>query len=209
MSDELVDAVQELIDCGALSPGARINEVALAEELEVSRTPLREALNRLAGRGAIQSRPRRGYWTAPLTSEEMRELYVIRAALDPMALRLGGLPDPARLKALRRMNATLRKAKTPKRVVDADNAWHRALLANCPNRLLLSMIDDMIRRTRRYELAYLGDLGGNDKALAEHERIIGALEKRKLERACTLLQRNMETAVAPLAAWLDGREQPS
>lgn len=207
MSDELVEQVQDLLDTGALRPGERLNEVALADQLGVSRTPLREALNRLAGRGALASRPRRGYWAPPLSSDEVRELYPVRAALDPMALRLAGVPTRARLKELKRLNDSFKRLRKPALLVDCDNAWHRALLADCPNRLLLSLIDDMIRRTRRYELAYLADLGGSDIAATEHERIMTALERRQLARACALLQRNMETAVEPMTRWLDAKQE--
>ena len=91
---------------GRLPAGERINEVRLAAQLGVSRTPLREALARLANEGALRDEPRRGYFVKPLTGEEVRAIYPIRAILDPAALRLAGIPAPARWPAARAERAT-------------------------------------------------------------------------------------------------------
>src|SRR5262249_40350900 len=78
-------AVRAMIVDGRLPAGERINEVRLAEQLGVSRTPLREALNRLSSEGALTSAPRIGYFVRPLTLEEFQQIYAIRPLLDPEA----------------------------------------------------------------------------------------------------------------------------
>ena len=78
---------------GAFREGDRLNEVHLAAQLGVSRTPVREALNRLAAEGALDSRPRIGYSVKPLTEAEFTQLYDVRPILDPAALRMAGLPS--------------------------------------------------------------------------------------------------------------------
>src|SRR5262245_22945398 len=102
-------AVRAMIVDGRLADGERINEVRLAEQLGVSRTPLREALSRLSAEGAITSSPHLGYFVRALTLEEFQQVYAIRPLLDPEALRLAGLPSAKKIERLERANDVLRK----------------------------------------------------------------------------------------------------
>ena len=78
---------------GRLEPDSCLNEVHLADELGVSRTPLREALSRLRQTGLVLSKPNRGFFVAPLSGAEARDLYELLAVLKANALELAG---PAR-----------------------------------------------------------------------------------------------------------------
>src|SRR5438552_13883463 len=91
LGEALVVTLRERIVDGRLPAGERLNEVHLAASLGVSRTPLREALGRLTAEGALTSSPRLGFFVRPLTAEEFRQIYPIRAILDPEALRLAGI----------------------------------------------------------------------------------------------------------------------
>src|SRR5579862_2230589 len=91
ISETVAAAVRAMIVDGRLAPGERINEVRLSQALGVSRTPLREALGRLAAEGALTSPPAIGYSVRPLDVAEFEQLYDIRPLLDPEALRLAGL----------------------------------------------------------------------------------------------------------------------
>src|SRR4051812_4262762 len=88
VSESVAAAVRAMIVDGRLGEDERINEVRLSEALGVSRTPLREALNRLQAEGALTSAPGLGYRVLPLTVEELEQLYDIRPILDPEALRM-------------------------------------------------------------------------------------------------------------------------
>src|SRR5262249_39323252 len=113
LSDALANELRNRIVDGRLPAGERINEVHLSDSLGVSRTPLREALNRLAQEGALISRPRIGYAVRPLTLEEFDQIYEIRPLLDPEALRLAGLPSAERLKRLRTLNTKIERTREP------------------------------------------------------------------------------------------------
>src|ERR1700745_3029365 len=82
------DFLREEILSERLAPGAELQEVALAEELGVSRGPLREAIGRLAAEGLVTVRPRRGAVVRSLSKDEFLELYQVREALEVMAVRL-------------------------------------------------------------------------------------------------------------------------
>ena len=190
---------------GRLGDGARINEVHLAAELGVSRTPLREALNRLSAEGALTSAPNFGYSVRPLAVDEFEQLYDIRPILDPEALRLAGIPSHGRLHRLRKLNRALAAERRPETVVDIDDEWHLELIAGCPNRVLVDFIVNIIRRTRRYELALMRETGYVRRASKQHDLILKALRERDLRAACSALKRNMQSGKAPILAWLGER----
>src|SRR5207237_3014802 len=82
------DHLREQILSGKLEPGAELAEVALSEQLGVSRGPIREAIGRLAAEGLVTVRPRRGAVVRSLSKDEFLELYQVREALEMMAVRL-------------------------------------------------------------------------------------------------------------------------
>lgn len=204
ISEAAADAVRAMIVDGRLGGGERINEVRLAGQLGVSRTPLREALSGLVAEGALIARPRLGYFVRPLTLEEFEQIYDIRPLLDPEALRLAGISSAKRIASLEKLNTQLRAAKGV-RAIEIDDAWHMELLADCPNKVLLDFIQNVIVRTRRYELALMREQTNVAVATEDHERIIAALKAGDLNAACAALKRNMQSGREPIVAWLKQR----
>ena len=204
ISEAAADTVRAMIVDGRLAAGDRINEVRLAQQRGVSRTPLREALSGLAAEGALSSVPRIGYFVRPLTLDEFEQIYDIRPLLDPEALRLAGVPDEKRIARLEKLNADLARAKGL-RAIEIDDAWHMELIAGCPNRVLIEMIENMIIRTRRYELALMREQKNVDVATQDHDRIVAALRAGDLKAACDALKQNMQSGREPIVAWLKQR----
>lgn len=209
LSDTLVATLRELIVDGRLAAGERINEVRLAARLGISRTPLREALGKLVAEGAVTSTPRLGFYVAPLTVDEVEQIYPLRALLDTEALRLAGLPSSDRLANLEALNRDIGDATDSEAVISLDDAWHLALIADCPNPALVALVELFMRRTRRYELALMRDPSNVDRAVADHGDILSALRAHDLERACSALRINMENGKAPIVAWLENRQPTS
>ncbi|HMG48047.1 MAG TPA: GntR family transcriptional regulator [Allosphingosinicella sp.] len=207
LSDEAALAVRNMIVDGRLGAGARINEVHLARQLGISRTPLREALSGLEQEGAVTGVARLGWFVRPLTLDEFRQIYPMRALLDPEALRLAGLPAPDRLARLRTLNDRIGHARDADAIIALDDDWHRLLIAGCPNRVLLELIDQFIRRTRRYEIALMREGRNVAAATANHDDIMAALEAGDLAAGCAALRKNLQTGFAPIAAWLAEREE--
>ncbi len=205
LSDALVIRLRNMIIEGELPAGERINEVHLARRLGLSRTPLREALAKLAQEGALTSLPRIGWFVRPLSLDEFSQLYPIRSYLDPEALRLAGLPSPERIARLRELNARIRGERDPDSVIALDDEWHLALIEACPNRILVDLIRQFIHRTRRYEVALMRDGRNVATATHEHEAVMDSLERRDLDGACAALRRNLESGFAPIAEWLRTR----
>lgn len=208
LSEDLVRTVRAMIVDGRLAAGERINEVHLAAQLKVSRTPLREALSRLVAEDAVEAVPRRGYFVMPLSVDELDQLYDVRPLLDPEALRLGGVPPEKTLARLELINRRLEAETDPEKRIGLDDLWHLELLGGCPNRVLLGMIEQIMLRTRRYELALMRERANVERAQQHHQRIVAFLRAGDLEAACAELKTNMTHGKAPIMAWLKGRLAP-
>jgi DNA-binding GntR family transcriptional regulator len=206
VSDAVADAVRTMVVDGALAEGERINEVQLSQKLGVSRTPLREALNRLAAEAALDSTPGIGFSVKPLTLEEFAPLYAMRPILDPAALKLAGLPTAERMQRLRDLNARIEASRNVERTIDLDDQWHSALMAACPNTILLGLIEQYMRRTRRYEIALMRERREVLAASSNHRAVMAALRRRDLDGACEALRHNLTRGAAPLTAWLKDRK---
>lgn len=208
-TDSVAAAVRHMIIDGELTPGERINEVHLSQHLGVSRTPLREALARLTHEGALDTVPRIGHFVRALTVDEIDQLYQIRPLLDPEALRLAGVPSKEKIERLLELNQSILAAKDPDEVINADDEWHIELVSDCPNRILIDLIKQFMRRTHRYEFALMRERGNVLTTTTHHRSIVAALKRRNIDAACSALRTNLESGRAPIIAWLESREAAS
>lgn len=191
--------VRHLLVRGHIQPGARASESSLATHLDVSRTPVREAIHRLLAEGLLVvdgggARPRIA--AAPVGTADAEDVYQAAGALEGIvARRLDRLSLAARKSLaaeLRARHATFRRA-TQERVLDFDvvfkrhNAFHTALHDACATPTLRAMIDSLQPRLDRYEWLYANYMTPNLKAtLVEHAAIIRAVtagDARAAERA--------------------------
>jgi DNA-binding GntR family transcriptional regulator len=203
---ELVTALRERILQGHLPPSAAISEPALAQEFRVSRSPLREALFALEGRGLLESSVGRGFAVRPLDARDAEDAYTILATLDGLALRLAGVPPPEDLEALTRINDRIQRSpRRARRLFDLDRDWHALLVARCPSPRLLGLIEDLLTAVRRYDLAYWREAGDILVSHAEHGAIVRSLRRGDLKRAERLLSAHWLRGIAPVVRWLNQR----
>lgn len=208
LREQVRDEIFDRLLKGRFPVGSRINEVQLAAEIGVSRTPLREALASLAQEGILDARPNRGYWVSALSEREIRETYPIIAQLEVLAIKLSEPEELARnaprlIELAENMTAG---ADTPS-VLEADDEWHAGLLAACPNQRLLDMIGDTKRVVHRYEYAYLGNALSVQESVDQHKRIATALRDQDLETACDVLESNWTTSMDRLITRITGSQE--
>ncbi|MYS81460.1 GntR family transcriptional regulator [Embleya scabrispora] len=187
------------LDRGDFAAGKDINEVVLAAELGVSRTPLREALITLAGEGVLESNQGRGFRFAPVSSKEFRELCEIVAGLESLALELS---DPDELREM--APELLRLARSfPDPVAEQseiewhDDEWHDLLLGKCPNERLLDLVTSVKAGMRRYTHLIAGEDTLLEREAEEHCRIAEHLRAGDVAAATAALRDN----------WVSGMER--
>ena len=172
-----------------LAPGTKLNEVRLAAELAVSRTPLREALHQLTHEGFLTASPGRGWSVATLSSREVRELFAIIAELEVTALEWSGLPGMQAMTELSEINARFARVADVEPALALNGEWHRALVRGCPNEELRSLIEEIRLRVYRYEYYYFQAGTTHVHTAADlHRGVMDALARGDLAGACAAIR---------------------
>jgi DNA-binding GntR family transcriptional regulator len=177
---------------GEAHPGESINEMQLAAELGVSRTPLREALIGLESEGQITSENGKGFRFVKLSANEFEELGPVMAALEGLAIELSPLETMRELgKKLARLadefNQNLAEHSL---IAQRDDEWHELMLSACPNSRLLDLIGNMRELFHRYESLLVPDEVMIERVATEHGHIAEALVAGDIDAAKEALKDN-------------------
>lgn len=177
---------------GRVRPGEGINEVQLAAEIGVSRTPLREALIWLESEGQIESENGKGFHFAPLSKEEFEELAPIMAALEGLALQLSPIDELTGLGVrLGEMAAAFTQEEVEHSlVVSKDDEWHTVMLSACPNGRLRAIIETVRGAFHRYESLLVPSDATIHRVAAEHGEIARCLAAGDVPGAVEALTTN-------------------
>lgn len=197
---------------GELEPGSRINESRLAEEIGVSRTPLREALIKLELEGFMQNDKGRGFYVVPLSPETARDLYTLAGQLEALALE-GAVPHTrAEIERLETLEAERAEAKRGGRfdaAVELDIRWHAGLVGGCPNGELLHLLEMLRNRLYRYEYVLAQQRDWQSWEHDHHERILQALREGNRRLAVETLKHHWNEAAEVRARWLEQPQEPA
>ncbi|HEV8105283.1 MAG TPA: GntR family transcriptional regulator [Gaiellaceae bacterium] len=176
---------------GRLEPGTELTEVALAEQLGVSRGPLREAIGRLAAEGLVSVSPRRGAVVRSLSKEEFLQLYQVREALERMAMQLAVLrltdEEFDGLTALNEEMAAHAAGNKVEAFFEANLAFHARLLEASGNEKLQELYRQLLGQLGRYRLRSLTLRGNLQRSVSEHKTILRAARRGDAERAAQLM----------------------
>jgi DNA-binding GntR family transcriptional regulator len=202
LSDEVASYVRELIMSGHLRSGEFIRQERIAEELELSATPVREGLLFLKGEGFVELKPRRGFVVAPLSASDVRDLFTAQALLaGELVSRATARMTPDDLRELNKVHRELRKAAAAgdgDAVERLNHDFHRRinLLADAPRLAWMLSISTKFAPRR-----FFATIPGWSKASAQdHAAILKAITDRDAEQARAAMMRHMENAGELLAA---------
>ncbi|MCI4663764.1 MAG: GntR family transcriptional regulator [Neomegalonema sp.] len=192
-------ALLDAIDHGEFPPGSRLIETELAERFQVSRTPIREALNRLESIGVATRDGRRGVTVAMLDHDQLGELYDLREVLEGFAARLAARraspPEIAVLRELVTTDAELAANDAPtQELALANKRFHRLLHQASHNRYLLDMLDRMRRSLALLSGTSLAAPGRSVDSVDEHDAIVSAIEARDEASAEAAARRHIVNA---------------
>lgn len=192
LGDSVADTLRQAILAGALKPGQPLHENALARQLEVSRSPVREALIQLERERLVESRPNRPAVVRLPSSDEIRQVYTIRAALEGIAARWTSvLARPALVAVLRQKAealdaATMAAAGKPDPVLVALAIdFHAAIAGACGSAELQGMLESLCNQIRLVMAAGLASLSARraGEIHAEHMELVAAIAARDGDRA--------------------------
>lgn len=181
--------LQKQMITGNLRAGQILSLAGLARDLQVSVTPIREALTQLEQSKIITSIPNRGFVISDIDSKEAKNIYELIANLESLALENSEF-SAKDLKDLEKAQAKFGKAKTAIEKVKADLDFHEILTRNYENSFAQQIIRDLKTRIFFYEKSYMEDVGLTDVSDAQHFEIIELLKADKQKKAAEIIKKN-------------------
>lgn len=161
---------------GELVPGDRLNEAALAAELQISRTPLKEAILAMEREGFVQASRSRGHVVTPLSLREIEEVYPILMSYEALILARYP-PSSETLDRMEAINAELASAADAQTRLRLDEVFHAALASDCPNGRLVDAAQSLELVIRRYHARYPYRTLDPEQSARDHQAIVDAVRK--------------------------------
>ncbi|MEO5559591.1 MAG: GntR family transcriptional regulator [Dokdonella sp.] len=201
LSDQAFEIVRERILSTEIPALAPIRQEALAEDLGISKIPLREALGRLEQHGLLSSHPNRGFFVPALTTAEAEEVFALRVKIEPEAAAAASLEaDPLQREAARAALASLELGPRVNALdmVTLNRAFHLALVAPGERRVTAQLVERLHVLAERYVRKHLEPAGREARAKSEHRAILKAWLARDAKRVGQLLTRHIASTLGDL-----------
>ncbi|TMU56624.1 GntR family transcriptional regulator [Flagellimonas algicola] len=192
LRDQIGSWLQEQLLSGSLQNGEKLSLVDISKDLEVSVTPIREALSQLSRAGIVETIPNRGFFVPALSAKEAQDIYPAIYALEKLALEQSKL-DSELLIRLKQIQTKFENAISNEEAARFDLEFHEILISNYENRVTANILRDLKIRVFFYELEYMNSKN-HKKSSETHLKIIQALEVGNKSKAYRLLQQNWETS---------------
>jgi DNA-binding GntR family transcriptional regulator len=198
LADRVYHQLRDNIGNHRIRPGERLQEVSLAAQLGVSRTPVREALARLESEGMI-SVEGRGFVVPELTDRDIEEIYQLRFLLEPVAVA-GAVGAIRRAADLATLTAAIEAAAAAERnddfhaFLEANSRFHNAWRALVPKRRMSKLLDQYVGHVRFLRVLTLGNAAARKAALSGMKNIHLAFRKRDAEAAAAAMHKHLEAA---------------
>lgn len=206
LRDEVYARLSSWIVDGLLPPGMTLRDKDIADALNVSRTPVREAIRRLQDEGLVLAEASRWTKVAPLDIAIADRIYPLVWTLEPLALRQHqgfSWADVARLRAANGEIAAAVEAQDAMSASEGDTAFHRLLTDPERNPELALILESLKVRLRRLEVAYFVGTATGESSVAEHDRVIAAIEDGQLDAAADELAKNWRASLKRLQQRVD------
>jgi len=187
LRDIVFDALKDAILKGRLKPGERLMEVQLAEEMGVSRTPVREAIRKLELEGLVVMVPRKGAYVSGLTLKDAAEVFEIRGSLEGLAAALAAERiTEEEVKCLDRILIEISKASEKgdaETIIQKDMEFHQILFSASRNERLAQIINNLKEQIDRFRIQSFTNPARVKNVVTEHKAIIDAIKQGNAESA--------------------------
>jgi DNA-binding GntR family transcriptional regulator len=189
LSERAYQEIRRMIVTLELAPGALLREDALQQRLDMGRTPIREALQRLVRDQFVTVLPRRAMYVSSIDVSELSTLYETRAILEPYATRLAcSRGTPTHWSAMAAALGGPGPATTAAELIDIDRQCHEIIWLAADNRFLTGTLDMLYAQSDRLWHMYLADVDDMAHAVAEHGDILAALVAGDADGAALLVE---------------------
>ena len=187
LRDVVFNTLRKAILKGELKPGERLMEIALADRLGVSRTPVREAMRKLEQEGLVVMFPRRGAQVANITEKDLNDVLEVRIALENLSIekacaRMTEEQLAQRWDAAEELEKTMAEGNLVK-LAEADVAFHEVIYQSSDNRRLNQVLNNLREQIYRYRVEYLKDEETRNLLVREHKELYEAIRARDVKKA--------------------------
>lgn len=213
LAEQVYKELHWAIITGKIPSGTRLVESALAEQMGVSRTPVREALQKLVSEGSVYAIPRAGYIVEDMSERDVVDLFMARAAVERLIGRLAAeriTPEELkRLEAnLKEMNKLLKGALSNK-MIDLDTEFHHLLARAARSRTLYELNQTLIKRTLRFRVYCLRVPKIAEVTRDGHDQIVRALQSKDPGKAEEAILGHLEDTKKTVADYVEALRQES
>lgn len=195
LRDVVFNTLREAILKGELEPGERLMEIALAQKLGVSRTPIREAIRKLELEGLVVMAPRKGAEVAEITLKDLRDVLEVRKNLEELAVELACKKATEEdIEEMRRAHEEFIKTLSQKDltvIAEADVKFHDVIYKTTDNKRLIQILNNLREQMYRYRLEYIKDEKKRMIVTDEHLQIIEAIEGKDVNAAKAYIQEHI------------------
>ncbi|GAA1023806.1 GntR family transcriptional regulator [Acrocarpospora pleiomorpha] len=207
----VMDRLVEMIVRGELRPGQRLYEIELCERLGVSRSPLREAIRKLAADGLLHMEPRRGAVVAPPAKADAAALYACRELVQIECTRLA-MPHLTEAET-DRMAEVLKQMRAAADVADTYSylqlvgEFRGVIDRACGNKVLIELVEGLWRRTLRFRYIAVQNAAHLTNSLSNHEQLLAAIRAGDTEHALELTRRMINASLDSILKGIDMLEE--
>lgn len=198
LREAVCETLRDAIRKGILEPGERLMEVQLAEELGISRTPVREAIRKLEQEGYVIMMPRRGTYVSDISTNDVKEIFEIRSALESLAAGLAARRiEPDELETLQNLLIEIEGyiAKNDiEKIVETDIKFHGLLYKVSRNERLVNIISNLKEQLARFRTLSMSYPGRLQETLEEHSEMVEAIANGDVSAARDAAEHHMERA---------------
>ena len=172
---------------GSIIPGTRMMEVELAEEMGVSRTPIREAIRKLEKEGLVTIEPRRGAYASMISTEDMVEILEVRQDLEGLAAYFAAdRMTKSQMEELKQVSNSYNEAVMQgnmEAMIKHDTRFHHIIVESCRNKILVQMIEQLQELVLRFRYIYYDNFKRAENMPEEHEAIVAAIAEGDADKA--------------------------
>lgn len=198
LRDVVFESLRKAIVEGSLKPGQRLMEVQLAEQLGVSRTPVREAIRKLELEGFVIMLPRKGAYVADMSVKDIIDVLEVRSALEGLAANLAAeRMDEKEVEKLKEVSESLNIAMENgnlDEILKKDVEFHQCIFEAAGNKRLTQMINSLWEQVYRFRAGYMSDHNAIRGIKEEHEHLIHAIISGDGEKASKCAKEHIERA---------------
>lgn len=195
LRDVVFNTLRQAIITGEFAPGERLMEIALAERLGVSRTPVREAIRKLELEGLVVMIPRKGAEVAQITEKDLRDSLEVRCNLEELAVKLAceritGEGEEKLKLALENFKQAVEKQDF-QNIVDSDIAFHDVIFEATQNHRLMQIASNLREQVYRYRVQYIKDDKLHPVLEEEHRMIVDYILKKDVQNAVNTMKKHI------------------